>query len=222
MPVYNTPKEYFYKSIDSILTQSFQDFELFILDDGTYTYDVNEFISSEFTTNKINIFNLKHSGVANTLNFGLMHAHGEYIARMDSDDVSVPDRFLIEKDFLDKYLDIALVGSWFRSIQDEKLLYKLKRVPSLHDLSFQNEICHPSVMFRRELFIKNNLFYDPSYSCEDYDLWSRVLRKYKIYNIQACLIYYRVWGENISINSQRMIVDSEKIKKNIINYLHRH
>ena len=113
MPVYNTEKEYLTEAIESILNQTFQDFEFLIIDDGSTEPHVKETILS-YNDNRIKYFYKENSGVADTLNFGLSKANGQYIARMDADDISLPERFEKQVSFLDCNPDIYCQGLFLR------------------------------------------------------------------------------------------------------------
>ena len=201
MPVYNG-ELYIRYAIDSILCQSFKDFELLIVNDASTDRTVE--IIESYTDSRIrlvhNEINLKH-GVA--LNRGLELAQGQYIARMDSDDISCPARLEKQKIFLDSNQNVALVGSWAEII-DEKgnargIKTFLTNSPLLKwKLLFCNTFIHSSIMFRKSCVLPL-LGYDCNYAlAEDYDLWSRISFEHEVANIPEVLVKWREWGGSVT------------------------
>lgn len=200
MPVYNGEK-YLRESIDSILNQTFQDFEFLIIDDGSSDRSLE--IIKSYQDNRIRIIkNAKNLGISQSLNNGLNLAKGDYIARMDCDDISLPNRFYTQVNFLNRNSEVVVVGSYMDLIDPEgyktkqQYLYPLTNENIIYSMLYSNPMGHPSVMFRREEVIKvggyrlkkewNNL------STEDYDLWLRLAtHSYKLANIPEVLICYR-------------------------------
>ncbi len=155
MPAYNAER-YIKDSIESILNQSERDFEFIIVDDGST--DKTSLIISSFSDPRLRVFKINHCGLIYSLNFGISKANGEYIARMDVDDISEPNRLKKQADFLDDHPDIALCGS-FATIIDEngkvkgRLEYSpiedknIRRYALLH-----NPFIHPTIMIRKKVF----------------------------------------------------------------------
>jgi glycosyltransferase involved in cell wall biosynthesis len=118
MPVYNGEK-YLREAIDSIFNQTFTDFEFLIVDDGSTDNSVE--IINSYQNSRINLVkNDKNEGLVYTLNRGLSLAKGEYIARMDCDDISLPERLKKQIDFLDSNSEIAVVGTWIKVINEKE------------------------------------------------------------------------------------------------------
>lgn len=200
MPVYNGEK-YLHKAINSILSQTFQDFEFLIVNDGSTDNSLEIIISYQDDRIRV-INNVNNLGISQSLNKGLNLAQGEYIARMDCDDISLPNRLCTQVDFLNCNPEIIVVGSYMELIDSEgykteqQYLYPLTNENIIYSMLYSNPLGHPSVMFRRKEVIKiggyrlkkewNNL------STEDYDLWLRLaIHNYALANIPECLIYYR-------------------------------
>ena len=120
MPVYNTKEEFLREAVESILNQTYTDYELIIIDDGS-TNNVEEVINS-YKDKRIVYIRQENTGIVGALNNGWNHAKGEYIARMDSDDVSYPDRFEKQAMFLDNNPDISLVGGQVKIMGTNKLI----------------------------------------------------------------------------------------------------
>ena len=198
MPVYNS-ELYIKEAIDSILNQTFSDFELIIIDDASTDKSVE--IIQSYTDSRIQlILKPKNSGYTNSLNYGLTIAKGEYIARMDSDDISLPTRFEKQVTYLDANSEYILCGSQYQIIGTNKIT----KNPCLHEeikVRLISECCiaHPSVMFRlnkmKEFGLKYNNEREPA---EDYDLWLKLVFIGKIANLNEVLLHYRIHENQVS------------------------
>ena len=216
MPVYNTNEKHLREAIESILNQTYSDFEFIIINDGS-SNNAEEIILS-YKDKRIKYFKQKNSGVAKTLNYGFDLAQGEYIARMDSDDVSLPKRFEKQVDFLEKYKDVSILGSWHEEFP-KKHINKASSQVKLLDLLRGNTISHPTIMLRKNDFDKYNLRYDPNFTCEDYELWSRVIKYLKFYNLQEVLLKYRREEQNISSVPGIFSESNKQVRQNILDFL---
>lgn len=201
MPVYNGEK-FIREAIDSILNQTYKHFELIVIDDGSSdnsTKIISHYDSLDnrvvFLKNKINL------GVSDTLNKGISYAKGKYIARMDCDDISSPNRIMEEVKLLENRRDISLCGSWGIAFnENNKNLFSLKSPTGIllkYNFWKPSPFISSSVMIRRSV-IKNNKFRKQYNSVEDYDLWVRILKTKKGFNIKRTLIYYRINPKGIS------------------------
>lgn len=216
MPVYNTKEEWLREAIESILNQSYKDFEFIIIDDGSDK--PIESIVNSYNDTRIVLIRQENQGIAKSLNYGFKISKGEYIARMDSDDISMPERFEKQVTFLDNNPQIAVLGSWFETFPD-KHVYKHPENPKYSDFLNYCCIAHPSVMLRRSDFKKYNLYYNPKYKCEDYELWSRAVRILDFYNLQEVLLKYRVHSSNASKPNPDFDADVAKVRQNMLDYL---
>lgn len=193
MPVYNR-EDYLAEAIVSILNQTMTDFEFLIIDDASI--DASREIAASFDDSRVRLLqNDTNLGITHSLNKGLQHARGKYIARMDSDDISMPERLAKQVDFLEQTQEIGLCGSWLQTIGASQQIWKYPTenevLKSL--LLFQTCLAHPTVMFRRKLFERYQLQYDPFYlHAEDYEMWTRCCRYFPIANIGETLLYYRL------------------------------
>lgn len=199
MPVYNG-EEYLSEAIDSILKQTYTDFELLIVDDGSNDTSVD--IIKSYKDGRIRVVNNERNiKLVATLNRGLEIAQGEYIARMDCDDISLPDRLEKQVSLMDRCKEIGICGSWIEIFGEGNWI---NRYPRDNDsikcgLLFETQLAHPAVMIRKNDFVKNQLFYDPEFKhAEDYELWVRASRKLKITNIESVLVRYRLHSQQIS------------------------
>ena len=202
MPAYNAEK-YIKEAIDSILIQTFPDFEFIIIDDGST--DSTAEIVNGYSDSKIRFWpNARNMGVAATLNRGLDLACGEYIARMDADDISMRERFSKQVDYLDTHPNVAVCGTAIELFCNEAVIGT--RFPSTEpekikeDLFFSCGIAHPSVMMRRTAILDLG-GYDPAFNgMEDYELWCRVADKSKIATLSEILLRYRLHRSQVTQN----------------------
>jgi len=199
MPVHNGER-YIREAIDSILAQSFTGYELLIINDGSTDQSV-EIIESYNEPRIRLIHNYSNLGLVPTLNWGLHLARGEFVARMDCDDISHPERLDMQVSYMDIHEDVAVCGSWIKAFGSQHFV---KKYPLTDDrirahMLFENALAHPSVMMRRNVFISERLFYDVAYTrAEDYELWTRVPASYKLANIGRILLYYRMHRQQVS------------------------
>ncbi|HSA06013.1 MAG TPA: glycosyltransferase [Candidatus Gastranaerophilales bacterium] len=192
MPVYNGAK-YLKEAIDSILAQSFKDFEFLIINDAS-TDNSAEIIKS-YSDNRINFLNNeKNIGLAASLNKGLDIAKGEYIARMDQDDISLPQRLQKQIEFMNKNPEIDICGSWIKFFGEMNFVakYAQSHKQIVSNMFTSSPFAHPSVIIKKERFDQHNLRYNPDLkTAEDYELWTRASKYLKFANIQEVLLNYR-------------------------------
>ncbi|MDD2366334.1 MAG: glycosyltransferase [Desulfuromonadaceae bacterium] len=197
MPVYNA-ECYLRESIESILLQTFHDFEFLIINDCSTDSSVS--IIQSYSDSRICIIhNDNNIGVAASLNKGLSLAQGEYLVRMDADDISRAERLACQVDFMDSNPQIGVCGSWLEYFP-RKSVWKLpKESEMIRCWQFHSVgVAHPTVILRRRLFEKYGLQYDPDYRySQDYELWGRAIRYMEFSNIQKVLLDYRVSSEQI-------------------------
>jgi glycosyltransferase involved in cell wall biosynthesis len=195
LPVYNG-QDYLAQAIDSVLSQSFSDFELIIINDGST--DGSVAIIEKLTDPRIRLFQQSNMGLAATLNRAISLAKGKYIARQDQDDVCFQSRFEEQINFLDANPDVGMVGTCAEIWVDNERTNRYLRHPvddaSLKfGLLFDNHFVHSSVMIRRSVFEKVGGYSEDKsrQPPEDYELWSRVMKSYKLANLPEVLMAYR-------------------------------
>ena len=220
MPVYNC-ELYIQEAVESILNQSFTDFEFLIIDDASTDQTVS--ILKKYCDSRIKLIEKPlNTGYANSLNYGLKIANGEYIARMDGDDISYPQRFAKQVSFLDDNPEFVLCGTFYKIIGDDTNF----NIPENHNeiklaLLKANCIAHPTVLIRKKTLDDFSIIYDVSNeTAEDYDMWVRLLQIGKLYNIQEVLLKYRIHATSVS---RKRAEDQEKIairvKLKLLSYL---
>lgn len=202
MPVYNGEK-YLKEAIDSILNQTYTNFEFIIINDGST--DCSEEIILSYTDTRINyISNSANIKLIKTLNVGLNAATGKYICRMDADDISVQNRIEVQVDFMENHPEYVLAGTYVNTINELGQLQKtIEYYTQDEDLRFAMihycPFIHPSVILRSDRIKKNNYHYLEEYiHAEDYHLWTILANEGKVANIPLYLLNYRVHPEQIS------------------------
>lgn len=203
MSVYNDAA-YLAQAVESILNQSFRDFEFLIFNDGST--DGSKEILEELANkdNRIKLINQENIGLTKTLNRGLSMAQGEYIARMDSNDISVFDRLEKEVKFLDDNKDFAVVGSFTEVIDDNGKNIGFHK-PAVIDTEikklsfFSGQLTHSSVMFRKKEIVALGGYDENIKYAQDADLWFRIMGKYKVANIPEYLLKWRKTAGGISV-----------------------
>lgn len=191
MPVYNGEK-YLREAIDSILNQTYTDFEFIILNDGS-TDNTEKIILSYSDPRILYIKNDVNAGIVKTLNRGIGLAKGAYIARMDCDDISVPCRFEKQVEFFRSHADIYVCGTWiklFNSVE-RSFCYPTRHEDIKSGLLFNPCMAHSSLMIKKNVFDYSR--YDEKYDkIEDYALWLDLADNFKFANIPLFLLKYRI------------------------------
>jgi len=208
MPFYNAAR-YLRQSIESILNQTFGDFEFILIDDGSTdgSYD----IARGFNDRRIILFRQERNmGLTRSLNkaLAMVSPDAEFVARMDADDWSYPTRFERQVRFLEAHRDIAGVGCWYEIIGESARVLKTVRpspAPSAvrRSLIWHSSIMHPSLMVRKEVLEKLG-GYDEMYRfAEDRDLLLRITQTYKMSLVPEVLLKYRTSYASVSIQRER-------------------
>jgi len=202
MPVHNGA-EYVREAIESILGQSFSDFEFIVVDDGST--DASLSIINEFKDSRIKAHCLAtNAGICRALNTGLSLVRGEFVARMDADDISTKDRLACQVDFMRRHPDVGLCGSDVVRFSDKNGDRIIQRTPKgtkrirAYAL-FDNPFIHSTVLFRRSVIDRFKVKYDESYvNAEDYDLWTRLTDLVSCENLDQVLLEYRVHRQSVT------------------------
>lgn len=220
MPVYNTEGSFLTEAIESILNQTFKDFEFIIINDCSTDENIEQIVLSYKDERIVYLKNEQNLGIAETINVGLKNASGEYIARMDSDDISLPERFEKQVDFLDKNSDVGVLGTWYQWFPKIRLMESFADNKHIKEclLTMHNEIGHPTVMLRNSVIKENNAKYDIDATyVEDYALWLDLLDKTNFANIPEVLLNYRKHSGSIckkntikqNLNCQKIMFEAQ-------------
>jgi glycosyltransferase involved in cell wall biosynthesis len=201
------------ESIHSILAQTLTDFELLIIDDGSTDDSYNR--AAAFKDPRIRILrNETNIGLTRSLNRGLAEARGEYVARQDADDISLPDRFAAQVQFLRANMDVVLVGTSAVRINHKGTKIGTNDLPTTHEAIrwaslVDNPFLHTSVMFRRAVVQQECGGYDEEYAvCQDYALWNRLAAKHRVANLPERLVLMREHASSMT-RSQATKTDAE-------------
>lgn len=199
--------QYLPLAIKSILNQSFTNFEFLIIDDASS--DRTSSILNRFKDKRIKTFtNQYRQGLTLSLNKVLRHSKGDYLARMDADDIAHPDRFKLQLKFLAHHPQVAVCGTAANLIDDSGKKIGERHYP-LHItqtlLMRYNPLIHPSVMIRRTALDQLDNYDETLNGAEDYDLWLRLGSKYQLANINQVLLAYRINPRGISWSSLKHI-----------------
>ncbi|MHB9035612.1 MAG: glycosyltransferase family 2 protein [Armatimonadota bacterium] len=193
MPVYNTA-QYLPEAVDSILGQTLNNFEFLIIDDGSTDGSGEILDRCQESDNRIRVFHQENAGLAVSLNVGLRAAKGKYIARMDSDDISFPQRLAKQTAFMDAHPEVGVCGTAFKQFGDSSgeswTMTDPEEIRSR--LLFWPCLGHPTVMMRRELIVEKDLYYNADFKqAEDHELWLRFSAYCKLTNLPEVLLLYR-------------------------------
>ena len=215
IPLYNAEK-YVRSAVESILNQTFTDFELIIINDAAT--DSSRKIVGEIKDSRIKIVDhIKNQGLVQSLNHGFSLTTGQYIARMDHDDISRPDRLEKQVRFLDEHPNISMVGTWFKYIDKDTVI---KSPPSSDEIRYfslyNSPFGHPTVMIRKSSLPFTSGPYDSDYyMAEDYELWCRLIDSGETANIPEVLLDYRIHPQQLSAQStvQKKVADRVRLRQ---------
>lgn len=220
LPVYNC-SDFVSNSVNSILNQTFEDFELLIIDDAS-TDNTYEIVGALDDPRIRIIKKPENTGYTNSLNMGIEMANGKYIARMDGDDFSYPQRFQKQIQFFNSNPDAIVCGTNYKFMNS----HEVNNHPSSPEevrvhLLAGCYVAHPTVMFKKEVLLKNNLRYNPEFEpAEDYNLWVEMSRYGQIGNIPEVLLDYRTHINQVSqkfSGRQQRYTDHARLK--MVSYL---
>jgi len=218
-PIYNTNPLHLRAMIESILNQTFVDFEFLILNDSPQNKDL-KLIVQEYKDRRIKYFeNERNLGISESRNKLLKLSKGEYLAVFDHDDISLPKRLEKEAEILDKNPDIGVVTSDIKIIETgEVIKYPQNNIDIKRQLVNKVKILpHSASMIRKKVLVENNISYEKEfYPCEDYMLWGRLIGKTMFCNIPEVLILYRHHLENTSHLKKDLMEDKVLIIQNIL------
>jgi len=207
MSVYNGQR-FLSEAVQSILGQSFSDFEFIIVDDGST--DKSSEILAQYTRrdDRIRVHRHTNKGRALSLNIGMELSKGRYIARMDADDVALPNRLKEQVDFMELHPEVGLLSGSYERISRGGRLRDTVRLPLRDDeirsmMLQSNAMCHPAVMMRKEVAIACGGYRKVFLDADDYDLWLRMSERIQLANLEQPILRYRVHSKQASIVNSR-------------------
>lgn len=206
LSVYNG-EDYIKNAIISVLEQTYTDFDLLLMDDGST--DKSAEIIHSFEDDRIKyIKNEQNMGLTKTLNKGLNLIEGEYIIRMDSDDICYPERFEKQIKYMDENKHLVVSGSNVRQFSatgwDYKTNVNTKPEEIRTELLFNCPLKHPSVIMRNSIIKKENYQYSTEHiATEDFGLWRKISEKYDLGNLKNVLMDYRIHDQGISVQANK-------------------
>jgi glycosyltransferase involved in cell wall biosynthesis len=206
MSVLNAEK-FLSETLDSILDQSFRDFEVILIDDGS-TDDTPTILERwRLKDSRITVLSQQNRGLVESLNRGCSQARGKYIARMDADDVALPDRFRLQVDFMEAHSEVGVLGGNVELMNANGRLLGIKSDFALSNEEIQAALiqrctfCHPTVFIRRSTFLAVR-GYRMVRDAEDYDLWLRIAEQAEMANLPDVLIRYRFHKSQVTTSSR--------------------
>ena len=214
MPVYKTAP-YLSEAMDSMLHQTFKDYELIVLDDCSP--DNAEEILDAYDDSRIVRYKGENNvGLSNVLNVGIEMARGKYIARMDSDDISLPNRLQIQVDYLETHSEIDLVSVGMQLFGAKESVWIRERNPEKVKIEalFHSPVLHASSMWRKDSFERHGLrFRQEMVPAEDYDLWTRAMLKgLKLVNLPEVLYEYRIHEAQATVQTDKTAAKSREVQ----------
>ena len=216
MSVYNA-EDFLDASVRSVLEQSFSDFEFIIINDGSTDHSREKLEQYARQDNRIRLISRPNKGLTPTLNEALKLAHGEFIARMDADDVTAPDRLKLQVDFMRSHPNVSLLGGAYELI-DGAGRYLTTITPPPDDATLQENalsgrtpICHPLAMFRREAAEQVGGYDEQFAVAQDLDLWLKLGEVGKLAALPQVLLKYRQHEDSVSEKKQELQVRNMKL-----------
>lgn len=225
MPVFNGD-QYLANAIDSVLAQTFRDFEFIIFDDGSTDGTTKILQNFEKSDNRIRVYHQsKNLGIVATLNKSLTLAKGKYIARMDADDICLPDRLENQIAFLEKHPEVGVLSGNIQLIDCNGKTSTFLKFPEsntkiLWSFCYFCPIVHPAVMMRRQIVLDAGGYRNVRPHAEDYDLWIRLSQNTQFANLPRVLLKLRKHESNITVLHQsKNVASSIKISQEFISQL---
>ena len=195
------------ESIESILCQTFGEFEFIIVDYGSTDSSKQIIVGHATRDRRVRLHEIPHCGLGEARNAACSLAQGRYIALMDADDVAMPDRLQLEVDFMEKHPNIGLLGGAVQWINGAGRALYVGRVPT-NDKQIRREMAvhcpfwQPTVFLRKEAFVRAGGYRD-AFVAEDYDLWMRVTEHFECANLEEVVLKYRMHPLQISIRKMK-------------------
>lgn len=227
MPSFNTSEEYLKQAVASVISQDYNNLELIIIDDGSTDECWNIAKKCSALDPRIKLYrNERNSGIVYSLNRALSIASGDFIFRMDADDVCEPYRARKTLEYMHEHPDVDIVGSQFRYLSESRGLNKRPTLPESDSeikarLLWTTPFAHPTVCFRRSSVIKYDIQYETNEKAEDYNLWTVcAIKGCKFGNIHQPLLKYRIHkGQITNVISDSIKESSASIRRKLLDFL---
>ncbi len=210
LPVFNA-RDYVAEALDSLLRQSHEDFELIAVDDGST--DGSGTILDGYAARdlRVRVEHRPHQGLVATLNAGCKLASGRYIARLDADDVALPERFERQVSFLDRHPDVAALGTGITVVAADGRQLRTVSYPSGHSeiarrLAATTPLVHPTVMLRAQPLRDAGGYRSAFTVAQDHDLWLRLAERHRLANLSDPLVEYRLHGNQLTVKHLKAAV----------------
>lgn len=202
----------------SVLAQTYTDFEWIIVDDGSA--DLTPYILKTLAEqdDRISVItNTQNFGLTKSLNIGLAHCRGSYVARMDADDIALPNRLQKQLDFLERNPNVAACGSLGVYIDEAEKEIGPKDLPTTYEtiknkFLWNNQFIHSSLFFRKDILDNMGGYNEAFKTAQDYELMMRIAAAYPVVNLSDRLIKWRVRRGSISWKSKRQEIDGIRVR----------
>lgn len=203
MSAYNS-EVYLAQAIESVLAQTFPDWELIIINDGSS--DQTASILNSYRDSRLRaIHNPQNIGLTKSLNIGLRASQSPYVARLDSDDISLPDRLEKQYQFMETHPEVWLVAALAKLVDKDSTTFDYRKTPTDRDelrfvLTFSNPLTHSSIFFRRQPILDLGGYNENFRYAQDFDLYSRILEKGQIAALPEVLVKYRRHAQSVTVH----------------------
>ena len=208
MSVYNGER-FLRPAVESILLQSFRDFEFIIINDGSTDGSASLLEALRDSDSRVRVYHQENQGLINSLKRGCELPRGKYIARMDADDIAIQDRVAWQVEFMEKHVKVGVVGGHLHTVDATGRTLRTVRHP-VEDSALRQAllrgivaICHPTVLMRKEAFSSSAGFRAALQDAEDYDLWLRISDRYLLANLDRVVLKYRIHNNQVSLRNRR-------------------
>lgn len=222
MPVYNAEK-HLREAMDSIINQTYKNIEFIVINDGSTDRSL-EIIKSYNDARLVLISNDVNRGLIYSLNYGIGQCKGKYIARMDADDISLPERIAEQVKFMEMHEDVGVCGCDY--IQFSKTSEKKYKALTNHDeilshMMFNSAVIHPSLTIRKSMLERFNPVFNAGYNhSEDYELWSKLIFECKFSAVSKLLFKYRIHASQVTnVHSNVQTNSADKVRKELLDKL---
>jgi len=210
MPVYNGMR-YLRQAIASIRWQTFSDWELLCINDGSTDGSLEILQQFAALDTRIQVLDQDNQGIVEALNHGVRAARGDWIARMDCDDIAIPERFAVQHQFVNEHSEVVALGSNVLSVDSEGMPLFVDRYETEHTAIEQclltgsgGSLAHPSVLMRREAVLEAGMYRKKFEWVEDLDLWLRLSERGQLANIPSVLLHYRLHDQSVCWNRREL------------------